>query len=229
MWFKAAAGLLLLGNHLLISSTRTIRGWLVRQLGEPGYLIIYSLVALATLSIMVELYTELPRFDYFWLPSPELYLAAKVLMAPALLFSVGGLMIRNPGAAGMAGTLANGPPAQLARGLARITRHPFQWGVVMWAAAHIMANGDPVSVVFFGTFLLTSLAGTVLIDRRKAATLGAPWRDYVAATSNLPFLAIVQGRNRLAIGELWVPGLTALAAYGLLGWGHTWVSGARIF
>ena len=124
--------------------------------------------------------------------------------------------------------LKDGAGADLARGMMRITRHPFQWGVVLWAIAHLAANGDRVSVLFFATFLILSGLGTFLIDRKKAARLGEDWSAYAAVTSNVPFAAIIQGRNRLVVGELWLPVLLGLVLYGVLLYGHQWVSGVRL-
>lgn len=221
------ASLLFMGTHLGISSS-PLRGRLVDALGERAYQGIYSLIALGSLSWLIWLYTDLPRFEYLWMPSPERYTTAKVLMPLSLVLAVGGFLVRNPTSVGMETTLDDGRGRELAKGMTRITRHPFQWGVVLWSIAHLIANGDRVSVTFFATFGIVSGLGTVLIDRRKAAGFGEKWLAYASVTSNLPFGAILSGRNRLVLGELWQPVLTGLAAYGLLFWGHQWVSGVRL-
>lgn len=223
------ASLLFLGTHLGISSTG-MRPRLVAMLGERGYLVVYSLLAVATLGLLIWLYGDQPRYDYFWGPSPELYFVAKLVMPVALIFALGGFLAKNPTNVGMEGMLADPEAgADLARGVTRITRHPFQWGVALWAVAHLIANGDSVSVVFFATFGLLALLGSVAIDRKKAAALGDAWRPYAERTSNLPFLAILQGRNRLVLGELWLPVVVGLAGYVLFFWGHEWVGGVRIY
>jgi uncharacterized membrane protein len=86
------------------------------------------------------------------------------------------------------------------------------WAVMLWAAAHIWARGDLKAVVFFGGFLVLAAAGTVLMDRRKSAN--PDWARFAAATSNLPFLAIAQGRNRVVWREIgWLRPLLAVAVY----------------
>jgi uncharacterized membrane protein len=222
------AALLFLGTHLGISST-ALRGRLVGSLGEGGYLAVYSVVAAITLGFLIWIYSALPRLDYVWLPSPAAYLVPKVVMPLAMILLVGGFMVRNPTAVGQEALLRGGGDADaLTRGVTRITRHPFQWAVALWAASHIIANGDRVSLVFFGTFLVLALAGGVLIDRKKARRLGADWAPFAGVTSNVPFAAILSGRNRLAVGELIGPVLVGLAVYGLAFWGHPWLSGVRI-
>ena len=222
------AGVLVLGTHLGISSSG-LREKLVSALGEKGYLGLYSLVSLATLGYLIWLYGEIPRYDYIWVPAPALYMAAQIIMPFSFLLALGGFLVKNPTNVGQEGLLSQADNPDFARGVTRITRHPFQWGVVLWAVAHLLANGDTVSVVFFGTFLLLSGIGTVLMDRKKAAALGGGWQSYAKRTSNLPFLAILQGRNRLVLSELWLPALIALLVYALAAWGHQWISGVRIF
>jgi uncharacterized membrane protein len=205
----------------------------VRLLGERGYLVLYSLIALATLSYLIWLYDVLPRYEYFWMPSPLAYQVAKLIMPISLILALGGFLMMNPASVAvktdMARTLGESGTTELARGVTRITRHPFQWGVLLWAIAHLIANGDTISVVFFSTFALLASVGPFLIDRKKAAQLGSHWQDYEDATSNVPFLAIIQGRNSLKLRELWLPLLIGMLAYGILLWRHEWVSGVRIF
>jgi uncharacterized membrane protein len=223
------AGVLFLGTHLGISST-SMRGRLVATLGERGYLLVYSLLALVTLGYLIWLYGELPRHPYLWLPDPNLYMVAKIVMPFAMVLFLGGFMVPNPTTVGMEGSLqGDGGEEGLARGVTRITRHPFQWSVVLWAGAHLVANGDQVSVVFFTTFLVLGLLGGVLIDRKKAAALGADWQGYAQVTSNIPFLAILSGRNRLVFRELIAPVLVGLVGYVVIFWGHDWIAGVRLY
>jgi uncharacterized membrane protein len=222
------AGLLFIGTHLGISSTGA-RGALVAKIGARGYLGLFSVLALATISYLIWLYGQMPRTDYLWLPNPTLYLVPKLVMPVALILLVGGFMVKNPTNVGAEGMLQEpGPKDDLAHGVTRITRHPFQWAVILWSLSHLAANGDAVSVVFFSSFLVLSGAGSVLLDRKKAAALGDAWEPYARQTSNVPFAAIIQGRNQLVARELILPVIVGLAAYVLLFWGHQWVAGVRI-
>ena len=227
MMYISLAALLFVGTHLGISSTG-LRTRLVGAVGERGFLVLYSLIAIATLSYLIWLYNELPRYDYFWMPSPERYMAAKILMPIAMTLAVGGFLVKNPTMVGGDALLQGNDGADLARGVTRITRHPFQWGVLLWSISHLIANGDVSSVVFFSAFGLLAGLGTVAMDRKKALALGENWSAYAQATSNVPFVAVLRGRNRLVISELWLPVLLGLAGYAALAWGHEWVSGVRI-
>jgi len=88
--------------------------------------------------------------------------------------------------------------------------------IVLWFAAdmRMLEMGDdagrgvgvraePVRLILLGSgVLLVALAGTVSIDRKRARKLGPSWQSFVARTSNLPFAAILRGRNHLALAEI---------------------------
>lgn len=228
MELMVIAGALFLATHLGISST-PLRAWFVGRLGERGYLGFYSLLAFLTLGFMIWLYNNLPRHEYFWLPDPGLYHLTKFIMPVAMILLLGGFLVKNPTAVSMEGALAaEGAAADMARGVNRITRHPLQWSIVLWSVAHLAANGDQVSVAFFGTFLVLGLAGGALIDRKKAARLGPAWTPFAQATSNVPFAAILGGRNRLVPKELLLPVIVGLAGYALVYWAHPWLAGVGV-
>jgi uncharacterized membrane protein len=124
-----------------------------------------------------------------------------------------------------AGALRSAEPA---RGIVRVTRHPMMWGVMLWAAAHVLARGDRAALVFFGGFFVLAALGTVAIDARKAGTLGEDWKRFAAVTSNVPFGAIAAGRNRFVWREIgWARVVVALAAYAVLILAHPYLFGAR--
>ena len=228
MWLMLCAAGLFVGAHLGISSTG-LRKTLVSALGERGYLGVFSLLAFATLGLLIWAYGEVPRHEYLWALDPNLYLIPKILMPVAFVLAVGGFMVKNPTTVGMEGTLADAEQRQRAiRGVNRITRHPFQWGVILWATSHMAANGDAVSVVFFAAFALLSGLGTVLMDKKKALTIGPNWQPFAEQTSNVPFAALLARRNRLVPSELIGPVVAGLLVYGVVYWGHEWVSGVRI-
>lgn len=205
-----------------VSST-PLRAKIVNALGVNGYLVLYSAVAFATLGGMVWAYYRAP-FVGLW-HVPGLRYAPLIVMPFALVLIACGLLTRNPTLVGGERLLRADEPA---RGILRVTRHPLMWGIVVWAAGHLLARGDAASVVFFGSFLVLALTGTVLIDARKRATLGEDWQRFAAATSNLPLAAIAAGRNRFSAGEIgWSRLLAGLALYALVLWLHPLLFGAR--
>ena len=127
------------------------------RIGERAYLGVYSLLAAVTLIYLIIVYNRLPHADFLWTPTPALRGVAMAIMPVAFVFLLGAFVTRNPTSVGQESTLkAIGQGA----GLIRITRHPLQWAIVLWAIAHIIANGDAASLVFFGSLGILSLAGT---------------------------------------------------------------------
>jgi uncharacterized membrane protein len=217
----AVATLAFLGTHF-VSST-PLRGALAGTVGERGYLAVYSLAAFATLGWMIWAYGRAP-VQPLW---PGLRLVPAVLMPFALILVACAYSTRNPTAIGQAGALKNNEPA---RGVIRVTRHPLMRGLMLWGAAHVLARGDLASLLFFGGFFALAGLGTLLIDSRKARTLGADWQRFAALTSNVPFGAIAAGRNRLVFGEIgWKRIVAALAVYVVLFLAHPYLFGARAY
>ncbi|WP_309646459.1 NnrU family protein, partial [Phenylobacterium sp.] len=107
-----------------------------------------------------------------------------------------------------------------------ITRHPFLWGVAIWAAGHLLVNGDRASLVLFGAMLVLALFGTSSIDAKRKRVLGATWDGFAAQTSNVPFAAIAAGKQPLKLGEIgWWRIVLAVAIWAALLWGHPYMFG----
>jgi uncharacterized membrane protein len=220
-----AAAALLLATHYGISSTAP-RGWLVARLGERPYLVLYSLVAFGALGWLISAYRRAPFIELWSAPAWSAWLPL-VVMPFALLLLVCGVSTLNPTAVGAPDTLGQAEPA---RGILRITRHPFMWGVALWALTHIVANGDAAAMVLFGTFAVLALLGTLLIDGKFASRRGAEWQRFAAVSSNLPFAAIAARRQHLALGEIgWLRAGIALALYVVLLALHPWLFGLSPF
>jgi len=221
MGILALATGVFIATHFIPSTP--LRPGLVAALGEKGYLGLYSLVALATLGWMIWAYVKAP-YERLWV-GDEFKVWALVLMPVALVSIVAGGMTRNPSAVRQEGALASmGEP----RGILRITRHPIQWGIALWALLHLVARGDTASVVFFGGFALLAISGSMLIDARKDRVLGVDWQRFASVTSNFPFWAIVQGRNQFRFDEIgWNKVLIGLGAYLVLVFLHPYLFGAR--
>ena len=199
-------------SHLGLAAA-PLRDRLVARLGETGFQILYGLVAVLTLGTLIAAYGHASHHAYLWSPGPGLRHLPLLVMPLALILLTGGVLIPNPSATGMTGALDRPEPAQ---GVLRITRHPVMWGVGLWAAVHIVANGDRASLLFFGGFLLTALGGAAHLDRRLAATEGDRWRRFAETTSFVPFAALLAGRQRWVWTELRRPILWGLGLYALL-------------
>lgn len=215
----ALACLAFLCLHVVPSTP--LRPALVNAIGEKPYLGLFSLASLAGIVWMVLAFKAAPA-TALW---PALRHLPSAVMPFAFILVVAGGMTPNPTAVGAARLLDREDPA---RGILRITRHPIMWGIMLWAAAHLLARGELKSTLFFGSFLVLAAAGTVLMDWRKAALYGERWTRFAGLTSNLPFLAIAQGRNRFAWREIGIKKIViALVVFALFFQFHSWLIGVR--
>jgi uncharacterized membrane protein len=203
MEMLALATAAFLATHF-VSST-PLRPALVGAMGEWPYRGLYSLAAFVTLGWMIWAYAQAPREALLWQP---LRLLPMIVMPLAFILVVTGYW-RNPTMVGADKLLKSEQPA---RGMIRITRHPLMWGIMLWAGAHILARADGKSIVFFGGFLVLAALGAVLMDARKRKD--ADFQRFAAVTSNVPFVAVAQGRNRIVWREIgWLRPAIGLAVY----------------
>lgn len=198
MLIAAAAAFLAL--HLLVAGTR-VRDSITGTIGERAYLGLFSLASVGVIVWVAISYNAAhassdnrPLFD---LGSGVRDLAIPVVLV-AFLLGVPGLMMANPTAVGQSAGAARDDTA---RGILRVTRHPFLWAVVIWSAFHLSANGDLASVILFGTLFTLALLGTFSIDAKRQRKLGAQWQPFANRTSNIPFGAILSGRNTFKLAE----------------------------
>lgn len=220
----AAAAAFFFALHLLVAGTRA-RDRIVARTGEGAYLGLFSLASISGIVWLCLAYNATASVPnrLYWVAPDWLMHLAPLVMVVAFLFALIGLTTPNPTAV-KAEALLDKPDT--IKGMLRITRHPFLWSVMIWAALHVALNGDKASIIFFGTFLVLAALGTISIDEKRKRKLGAKWESFSRATSNLPFAAIVAGRNRLAIGELgWWRILLGLAAFGAMFYVHLWLFG----
>jgi uncharacterized membrane protein len=208
-----------IGIHVFISGT-ALRSVIVRKTGEQGFLGLFSLLSLGAILWLVHAYRQVTPVA-LWGSVDWFKPAAFLLIGVAFLFVVIGLTTPNPTMVGGESALKGAQPV---KGILRITRHPFLWGVALWALSHLVMNGNSASLVFFGTFLSLALIGPFLIDAKRRRKLGAKWEPFAAATSNVPVAAIAAGRNSLPRNELggWQIGLGLLAFAGLLYFHASW-------
>ena len=98
--------------------------------------------------------------------------------------------------------------------------------MAVWAAGHQLVNGERASLVLFGSMLALALFGTSSIDAKRRRALGATWDAFVAQTSNLPFAAILAGRQKLSLGEIgWWRIALAVGVWAALTLGHPYLFG----
>ncbi|MCP4700561.1 MAG: NnrU family protein [Gammaproteobacteria bacterium] len=209
LWFLGLSVIVFLGTHIGLSNT-PLRGTAVKLLGENGFLAVYSVIASATLAWMVMAYIQAPHDRYIWLSGDVLRFFSLAAAPFVCFFIAAGATVKNPGMVKMERFIDD---ARIVQGILRITRHPFLWGIALWSAAHMLVTGDLASLIFFGGFFVLSAAGPYLIDSKNRKLFGERWTKFAQETSNIPFYAIVSGRNHFSLAEI---GWLRLALAGLM-------------
>lgn len=201
-----------------------LRGRLVDALGRRTYLVLYSVLSLALLAWLISAAIRAPEIT-LWDQARWQAILALIAIPLALVLIFAGLIKPNPLSVSLSADSHD--PAR--PGLLAVTRHPVLWGFGLWGGAHIVTNGDLVSIILFGALSFFALLGTVTLDRRKARMMGdAEWRRLAADTGNAPFVAILKGDARLTIDRPLLAGIaiSAIVSAALLAGGHLWLFGA---
>jgi uncharacterized membrane protein len=203
--------------HIGISGTGA-RDRIVATIGERWFALAFSAASFLTFFALIDTYQAAP-YDPIWKPPAWLgWLLVAAMLVACVLF-VGSVAGPNPTAAGPATLTAP-------RGITLVTRHPMLWAFAIWAGVHVIANGDLASLVFFGAFLATALAGMPSIDAKLARRDPARWAVIAGATSILPGRALLEGRSSLTWRQLgWIAPVGGLVLWVLLLGAHPHVIG----
>jgi uncharacterized membrane protein len=213
------AALSWLGIHIGVAGT-PLRDMLVTRIGEGPFRGLFSLLSILGIVFLVWSWSAARTTPLWYAPAWLRWVLVAVMLVAFVLF-VASVSQRNP-------TMVSGETAmaQPPVGIYRVTRHPMLWSFALWAAVHIIGNGDSAAIVFFGTFLVTALVGMPSIDAKLARRDPAQWRALSAATSIVPFAAIAQGRNRFVPREIGrLSPLIAVVAWAVVLHFHPWLFG----
>jgi uncharacterized membrane protein len=177
---------LFFGVHTL-TTKREQRARLIAQWGEGAYKIAYALVALAGLVLIVwgfAHYRAAGQID-LWYPPKWLKHVTVALMLPAVILVV----------------------AAYIRGrIYTAIKHPMLSGIKLWAAAHLLANGDLGGIILFGSFLGWAVFDRISLKRRTDAgappiPVGGPTNDLIAiAVGIVAYLALAFAFHPVVIG-----------------------------
>lgn len=211
--------------HLLVSGTR-LRGAIAGRIGEGPYMGLFSLASVAGLVWLIFAFGQARQESWnlaYWGVTAATRHLQVGLQLLSLLLIVPGLTTPNPTSVRQEGTLDR---PDVIRGMLRISRHPFLWGVALWAGGHLLVNGERASIILFASMMALALFGTASIDAKRRRALGDKWDAFAARTSNVPFAAIVSGKQSLELGEIgwWRIALAVVVWAGLL-WGHAYIAG----
>lgn len=182
-----ATCVLFVGSHLALS--HPLRDGLAARLGERGFQIVYSIVAIATFIMVVQAWRGMPPEPPLWAIDDPLWILTSLIVLFASILFIGSL-IGNPA---LPAPHAARAAAATPRGVFAITRHPMMWGFALWAFAHVLVMPTTAQIILSATIIFLALVGSAGQDAKKARLMGDAWRQWAARTSFVPYARQVGG------------------------------------
>jgi uncharacterized membrane protein len=144
-------GLILFFGAHLAPTIPGFRGGLVEKFGLNAYKLSFSGASLAGLILIstgVSAFRGAPDDIHIWLPP----LWTRHLVFTLMLFPF--ILIVS---------------AYVPSHIRDKARHPMLLAIMVWAAAHLLANGDLLALLLFGSFLAFAIYDRLSVDRRAVA------------------------------------------------------------
>lgn len=203
------------------------RGVLVRALGERPFVWGYGALAVLQLVWIGQAVEGAPVVRY-WEP-PAWTVAVPLLVMPlALLLLVCGFTQNNPTASLASGRLAR----REVTGILAVTRNPVMWGLGLSSLAHLVVVAEIAEALRYAAFAGLALMLLPRIEAKQRAKWGeAAWAEFAARSSNVPFLAMAQGRAQLRWREVGALRLVITAALyiAIVLWLHPTIAGVAVW
>ncbi len=138
------AGLALFIAIHAIPSIAPLRAALVAGMGQQTYRAVFSLIAFASIALIVWGFSEAP-FEPVYIPASWGRHAAMIAVPVSIVLFAA---------------------ANMPTHIRAVLRHPMLLGLLVWALAHLAANGDLASVVLFGGFAAYAVLAALSLESR---------------------------------------------------------------
>lgn len=173
--------------HLSPSVAPSCKQALVSKAGENGYKGIFTLLVLIALGLIIFGWRSIDQPHYLYtLPLWTRHLGMLLVLLGFILF------------------VASGQPSRIKQYL----RHPQLTGLILWAGAHLLINGDSRSLVLFGGLGLWAILEIIFINRRDGEWV-KPETPPLGQDIKILVIAVV--------------------VYTAVAWAHPWLAGVAIF
>lgn len=133
--------------HLFPVLAPGLRQFLVGRMGEKGYKGLFALLIVLSVVLIVYGWRHVIPTHAYLLPPAFKHVAMFLIVVAFILMGA----------------------AQYPTRIKRIVRHPQLTGVMTWAVAHLLLNGDSRSILLFGWLGVWALLEIILINRREGA------------------------------------------------------------
>jgi uncharacterized membrane protein len=187
LWF--VLGLVLFFGAHTVPIIPAARANAIQNLGATGYQAAFGIVSLAGLVLIAWGYSDLRGAEI----NPILYNPPTWTRHIALLLMIPAMI-----------ALA---AAYVPSRIRTVLKHPMLVAIKIWALAHLLANGDLISVVLFGGFLAWAVVDRISVKKRGAmgplgAKTGGLTGDLIAVAVGLGAYAFL-----LFYGHAWLFGV----------------------
>jgi uncharacterized membrane protein len=151
-----------------------VKGPIVNAIGPRGFTISYSVLSIGMLALLIWAASEAPFVELWLQMTWQRHVVHLGMLAVCLILA---FSVARPNPFSFGGTHNHAfDPAR--PGIVRLTRHPILIAMALWAALHLLPNGDLAHVILFGVLGGFALVGRGLINRRKQRVMGADvWND----------------------------------------------------
>lgn len=151
--------------HFIPSLANPLKQNLTDRFGPNGYKLVFTALILLSIAFMVFGWRSIEPTLLYMLPYSLKHVFMLLIFIAFILFGASNYPTR----------------------IKRYVRHPQLMGVVVWALAHLLLNGDSRSLVLFGGLGIWAILEIILINRREGAWVK---QDPPAWTRELRGLAI---------------------------------------
>jgi len=184
-WFEFALAYVVFFLSHSLPVRPPLRPWLQARLGASGFTLAYSALSLAVLAWLIAAAGRATHVT-LWDWAPWQVHVPLIVMGPVCVILALSIGRPNPFSFGGARNDLFDPARP---GIVRWSRHPLLAALALWAAAHVVPNGDLAHVILFGTFAAFAVLGGRLIDRRKRRDMGADWQRLRVVVEDAPLLS----------------------------------------
>ena len=160
---------------------RAARAGLIEKLGAGGYKIGYSLVSLIGFALMIYGYMNWPHEDVYQPLGAHRAITHAVMPFAFILAAA----------------------SEIPSNIRNFVRHPLSLATLLWAGAHLTANGDQASLALFGGFGLYALLNIILSEaagRASAPPRRPAWRDLAVIAAGLIGYGVIMWAHGAVFG-----------------------------
>jgi uncharacterized membrane protein len=138
--------------HLIPSVTPSLKNKWVGALGEKGYKLSFTALLLLSLALIIFGWRSSEPSFLYQIPAGARHPVLLLVLVAFVLFGASNYPTR----------------------IKNFIRHPQLTGVMVWATAHLLLNGDSRSVLLFGWLDIWALLEIVFISRREGEWVKKP-------------------------------------------------------